>query len=66
MDPGWRSHSEVAHYVGDSPTGPFKFSDVALKGTGLDTWDKFGIHNPQIQKIGYQYVLMYIANDNPG
>ena len=65
VDPGWRSHSEVAHYVGDSPKGPFTFSDVALKGTGQGTWDKFGIHNPQIQKVGDQYILMYIANDNP-
>ncbi len=65
VNPGWRSHSEIAHYVGDSPEGPFQFSEVALKGTGTDTWDKFAPHNPHIQKIGHQYVLLYIANDNP-
>jgi hypothetical protein len=32
VDPGWRTHSEIAHYVGDSPEGPFVFSDVAVKG----------------------------------
>ncbi|MEN8123188.1 MAG: glycoside hydrolase family protein [Bacteroidota bacterium] len=63
--PGWRSHSEVAHYVGDKPEGPFKFSDVSLKGTGQETWDKFGAHNPTIQKVGNKYVLLYIGNTNP-
>ena len=40
VDPGWRSHSEIAHYVGETPEGPFKFSDVAITGTGKDTWDQ--------------------------
>ena len=65
VTPGWRSHSEVAHYVGNKPEGPFKFSDIALKGTGKDTWDKYGIHNPTIHKVRDKYVLIYIANDNP-
>ena len=65
VNPGWRSHSEIAHYVGDYPEGPFTFSDVALEGTGMDTWDKFGVHNPAIHKVGDKYVLLYIANDNP-
>ncbi len=65
VDPGWRSHSEIAHYVGDKPEGPFKFSDISLKGTGKDTWDKYGVHNPAIHKVGDKYVLIYIANNNP-
>jgi hypothetical protein len=64
VDPGWRSHSEIAHYVGDTPAGPFRFSDIALKGTGLDTWDKYGMHNPTIHRVGQQYVLLYIANND--
>jgi len=64
VDPGWRSHSEIAHYVGDKPEEPFVFSDIALKGTGQDSWDKYGIHNPNIQRVGDKYVLLYIANDN--
>ena len=39
FDPGWRSHSEIAHYVADSPEGPFRFVDVVLQGSGKDTWD---------------------------
>lgn len=65
VDPGWRSHSEIAHYVGPSPEGPFRFSDIALRGTGKDTWDKYGAHNPTIHKAGDSYVLLYIANNNP-
>lgn len=37
VDPGWRSHSEIAHYVGESPEGPFRFSDISLQGTGKAT-----------------------------
>jgi len=35
VDPGWRSHSEIAHYVGSSPEGPFRFSDIALTAEGM-------------------------------
>lgn len=64
FDTGWRSHSEIGHYVSDSPEGPFKFSDLALAGTGKETWDKYGIHNPAIHKVGNKYVLLYISNNN--
>ncbi|MEA1878982.1 MAG: glycoside hydrolase family protein [Bacteroidota bacterium] len=65
VDPGWRSHSEIAHYVGQSPEGPFEFSDIALVGRGNGHWDAFGPHNPAIHKVGDIYYLLYIANDNP-
>lgn len=64
VDPGWRSHSEIAHYVADKPEGPFRFSDIALQGTKKNTWDKYGMHNPHIQKVGDDYVLLYIANSD--
>ncbi len=60
---GWRTHSEIAHYVADDPEGPFRFSEVVLRGTGKDTWDKFAPHNPAIHKVGNQYALFYIANN---
>jgi hypothetical protein len=62
VDPGWRSHSEIAHYVGEGPEGPFTFSDVAIKGTGVETWDRYGAHNPAIHKVKEKYVLLYIGN----
>ena len=52
VDPGWRRTCEVAHYVADQPEGPYTFSDVAVKGTGVDgDWDKFAPHNPEIKKL---------------
>jgi hypothetical protein len=65
VDPGWRSQSEIAHYVSDSPEGNFKFKEVVLKGNPQNTWDKYGYHNPLIKKIGEYYALYFIANDNP-
>jgi hypothetical protein len=65
VEPGWRGKSEIAHYVGDKPEGPFHFSDVVLTGTGKETWDKCAVHNPNIHKVGDQYVLLFIGNNNP-
>jgi hypothetical protein len=65
VEPGWRSDSEIAHYTSNSPEGPFSFSDVALTGTNKDTWDKCSVHNPAIHKVGKEFVLLYIGNNNP-
>lgn len=62
VDPAWRRSSEIAHYVADHPEGPFSFSDIAIQGTGQETWDKYAPHNPEIAKVGDQYVLLYIGN----
>jgi len=64
VDPAWRKSSEIAHYVGDGPEGPFRFHDVVLQGTGRDTWDKYAPHNPEVRRIGDDYVLTYIANSD--
>ncbi|MEM9141834.1 MAG: glycoside hydrolase family protein [Bacteroidota bacterium] len=63
FDRGWRTHSEIAHYVAGSPEGPFTFKDLVLAPTGKNSWDKMGMHNPNIQKVKDQYVLTYISND---
>ena len=52
VNPAWRKSSEIAHYVADHPEGPFKFSDVAIQGTGKNAWDKYAPHNPEIKKGG--------------
>lgn len=62
FDHGWRDNSEIVHFVSDSPEGPFAFCDVALRGTGTNTWDRHAPCNPLIKKIDGQYVLLYIAN----
>ncbi|MCR8668210.1 glycoside hydrolase family protein [Aestuariibaculum sp. M13] len=72
VEPGWRTHSEIAHYIGDSSEGPFKFVDIAIKGqieNKLNSTDSpsnkniFAPHNPTIKKIGDVYALFYIVNN---
>ena len=62
VDPGWRTHSEIAHYVGNSPEGPFEFSDVAIQGMAR-VQQGVAPHNPTIHKVDDGYALFYIAND---
>ncbi|MFR9580104.1 MAG: glycoside hydrolase family protein, partial [Rikenellaceae bacterium] len=62
----WLTHSEVAHAVSDNPTGPFKFSDLALGVTDPARWDGYNIHNPTIKKFGDTYYLYYTGNTGDG
>lgn len=65
VDPAWRKSSEVAHYVADSPEGPFTFSDVAVKGSEVEgDWGRYAPHNPEIQKIGDYYAITFVANSD--
>ncbi len=56
---GWTSSSEIAHYVGDRPEGPFTFLRLAVPDQG-------GLlnapHNPTIQHIDGKSVLSCIVN----
>lgn len=60
---GWRTHSEIVHYVGDRPEGPFQLRDTALPANPGAPWNN-SIHNPAIIKVGDQFVLLYISFDN--
>ncbi len=62
VDPAWRKSSEIAHYMAEHPEGPFVFSDIVIRGSSRDTWDKYAPHNPEIKRVGDKYVLLYIAN----
>ncbi len=62
----WVTHSEVAHAVGDSPTGPFHFSDVALPARGKQFWDGLCTHNPTVLRAGDKYYLYYTGNTGDG
>lgn len=59
----WYTHSEIVHYVGDGPEGPFKLADVAIPCHPGAPWHN-SIHNPAISKVGDTYVLLYITFDN--
>jgi hypothetical protein len=65
VDPAWRKSSEIAHYVGDRPEGPFVFSDITVKGSGVEgAWDRYTAHNPEINRFGDTYALLYVANSD--
>ncbi len=58
---GWHKHCNIAHYVGDTPEGPFEFVRTAIK----DQDGEFNSpHNPTIKYIDGQYVLCFIVNEN--
>jgi hypothetical protein len=56
---GWTSSSQIAHYVGDKPEGPFEFVRIAVP----DKDGEFNApHNPTIKYIDGKYVLLFIVN----
>lgn len=60
----WYATSEIAHYVGLKPEGPYKFKEVMLS-PGQSTpgsWDTGAQHNPSISFVDGKYVLMYHSN----
>ena len=60
---GWKTHSEIVHYVGDKPEGPFKLAEVSIAATPGAEFNGT-IHNPAIFKFGNKYALLYITYDN--
>ena len=60
------THSEVAHAIGNSPLGEFKFVDVALPARGKQFWDGLCTHNPTVLRIGNRYYLYYMGNTGDG
>lgn len=60
----WRYNSEIAHYIGNKPEGPFKYvNTVACPEKIKGSWQSTGFHNPNIRKVGSKYALVYIANN---
>ena len=64
VDPAWRKSSEIAHYVGEKPEGPFQFRNVVLRGTGTHSWDKFAPSQPRSPQSRGHLRLLYIANSD--
>jgi hypothetical protein len=62
----WLTHSEIAHAVADSPTGPYKHVDVALPARGSEFWDGLDTHNPTVHKFADKYYLYYMGNTGDG
>ncbi len=62
----WLTHSEVAHAVSESPSGPWKYKETVLQGRGGDGWDAITAHNPKIKYFDGKYYLYYIATHLSG
>ena len=63
----WVSHSMIAHAVGDSPTGPFRFKNVILPPRGKEYWDGMVTHNPSVTRFrDGKYRLYYMGNRGDG
>ena len=56
----WHQTSEIAHYVGDSPEGPFEFVRMAVPHQGGTFCSP---HNPSISFVDGTYVLLFIVNE---
>lgn len=57
----WWHISQIAHYVGDSPEGPFRFVDCVVK----DADGTFNSpHNPSVGYIDNKYVMTFIVNEH--
>ncbi|WP_339706295.1 alpha-L-fucosidase [uncultured Kriegella sp.] len=60
---GWLTHSEIAHAVAKTPSGPWKFKEVVLRGRRNGKWDAITAHNPKIKYFGGKYYLYYISTN---
>lgn len=63
---GWASHSEIAHAVAPSVSGPWTRKGAALPKRGAEFWDGMCTHNPCIRKFGGRYYLYYMGNTGDG
>ncbi len=60
---GWLTHSEIAHAVSESPSGPWKYKETVLKGRDIPHWDAITAHNPKIKFFDGKYYLYYISTN---
>lgn len=60
----WFTQSEIAHFVGDTPEGPFEYVETVLCNDNLAdrSWQR-SPHNPQVFQFGDTYALLYIVQD---
>jgi len=59
----WLTHSEIAHAVAESPSGPWEYKETVLQSRGKGHWDAITAHNPKIKKFGDTYYLYYISTN---
>lgn len=60
---GWLTHSEIAHAVSTSMSGPYLYKETALKARE-GAWDAVTAHNVQVRKFGNQYYMYYTSTNS--
>lgn len=67
MDGWYGPNAEIAHYVSDSPEGPFTYVSTVLKTDRFaDPSTMAGPHNPRLEYVDGKYVLLYICQNPTG
>ena len=59
---GWLSHSEIAHLVSESPSGPFRYCDTVISNRSPDRRDAINAHNPWVLWHRDKIFLYYVSN----
>jgi len=57
----WKTHSEMVHYVGDSPEGPFKFAGKVLTNDDLKDTGYISPHNVRLERVDDKFVVLYVC-----
>lgn len=62
---GWTGpNAEIAHFVSDSPEGPFKYVATVMKSSMFpDPRTMWGPHNPRLEYVDGKYILLYICQN---
>lgn len=62
---GWsEKNAEIAHYVSDSPEGPFKYVSTVLSSKDFpDKQTMMAPHNPRLEYIDGKYICLFICQD---
>ncbi|MFT4155056.1 glycoside hydrolase family protein [Parafilimonas sp.] len=60
---GWMPLSEIVHATSKSPTGPWIYKGIVLRGRGKGYWDAIGAYNPKIKYFNGKYYLYYVSTN---
>jgi len=59
---GWRTRSEIAHAVADSPEGPFRTIGTVLASRNPGGWSGINAHTPSACVINGKIHIYFVAN----
>lgn len=62
---GYVVRSRVVRAVAPTPVGPYRFAQEILPPRDPAFWDGCMTHNPEVHRIGGEYVLFYIGSTYP-